>query len=226
MPGKHDNVSPNGGQWGPPPGPYPSAQPNEPTSPYSAPGQQYASPPPPKKRSIGRRILALLMALVTVIGVRIVLHAVLDHHSDPAPDTGLDYAIGTCLDVSKANIFVKPSDVHVEPCSSPTALAKVATKYKGAKNCPNDQYGTLDSHGSGLCLQDNLTVGNCYRRSLLSHMFTLANCTPGLSNDPTFKVALRRDGVNDPALCTDTQRAVNFPEPPLTYCLDALVLRL
>jgi hypothetical protein len=173
---------------------YHNTQPNELASPSSASSQQYPSPPsspppppPPKKRSISRRILASLVAFVLVIGVKIGVHAVMDRDSHPAPEAGMDYAIGTCLDLSKASSLVKPSDVHVEACSSPTALAKVATKYTGAKNCPNDQYGTLDSHGSGLCLQDNLTVGSCYRQTLLSHMFTLSACTPGFSHDPTFK---------------------------------------
>ena len=54
-------------------------------------------------------------------------------------------------------------------------------------------------------------------------MFAPTACKPGvLSSDPTFRVAVRRDGVNDPGLCAGEQQAVNFPEPPLTYCMDVL----
>lgn len=189
----------------------------------SAPAQQYL-PPAPKKRSPGRRILSVLVAIVLVVGVRVGVHTVMDRHDDHRSNSGLDYAIGTCLDLSKAGGLVKPSDVHAAPCSSPTALAKVAAKYNGTKNCPNGNYGTLDSAGSGLCLQDNLTVGSCYRQTLLSHMFALSGCTRGFSTDPTFRVALRRDGVDDPGLCNADQQAVDFPQPALTYCLDVLVL--
>lgn len=193
---------------------------------YAPPGSQYAPPPPapPKKRSVGKRIGAALGAVVLVIAAKVGLHAVMHRHADgPSSSSGFDYAVGTCLNLAKAGIMVKPSDVHVEPCSSPTALSKVAKKYKGAKNCPNDNYGTLEGGGSGLCLEDNLTVGSCYHQALISHMFAPAACKPGvLSSDPTFRVATRQDGVNDPGLCGGDQQAVNFPEPPLTYCMDVL----
>ena len=189
-----------------------------------APGQHQA-PSAPRKRSVGRRILATLGAVIVFIAAKVGLHMVMDDHHDRPSDKGFegfDYAIGTCLNLSKAGIMVKPGDVSVEPCSSATALAKVAQKYKGAKNCPNDNYGTLEGGGSGLCLQDNLTVGNCYHQTIVSHLFAPTACTPGII-DSTFKVALRRDGVNDPGLCTGDQQVVNFPEPALTYCLDVLV---
>lgn len=192
------------------------------------PGPQYAPPPPapvePKKGSVGKRIGAALGAVVLVIAAKFGLHAVTHHHADRALNSdGFDYAVSTCLNLAGASIAVKPTDVHVEPCSSPTALSKVAKKYKGAKNCPNDNYGTLEGGGNGLCLEDNLTIGSCYHQALISHMFATTACKPGvLSSDPMFRVAVRQDGVNDPALCGGDQQAVNFPEPPLTYCMDVL----
>lgn len=211
---------PPGDQWNAPPGG------------YLPPGPQYAAPPPPppapapapKKSSVGKRIGAALGAVVLVIAAKVGLNLVLHRHIDrPASSSGFDYPIGTCLNLAKAGIMVKPSDVQEEPCSSPSALSKVAKKYKGSKNCPNDNYGTLEGGGSGLCLEDNLTIGSCYHQALISHMFAPTACKPGvLSSDPTFRVAVRRDGVNDPGLCAGEQQAVNFPEPPLTYCMDVL----
>lgn len=86
-----------------------------------------------------------------------------------------------------------------------------------------DKYATLDSGGSGLCLQENLTTGSCYQQNMWSHMFTSSDCTPGFV-DPIFKVALRRDGVDNPGLCTGDQQTMDYPDPPLTYCLDVLLL--
>lgn len=210
-----DNFSPENNRAMPPGG-------------YLPPGPQYAPPPPPpappRKSPLGKRIGAALGAVVLVIAAKVGLHAVMHHHSERASSSnGFDYAIGTCLNLAKAGIMVKPSDVQVEPCSSPTALSKVAKKYKGAKNCPNDNYGTLEGGGSGLCLEDNLSIGSCYHQALISHMFASTACKPGaLSSDPTFRVAARHDGVDDPGSCESDQQAVNFPEPPLTYCMDVL----
>lgn len=222
MTSNDQNAAPGGYQ--PPPA---AGFPPPPPGGYAPPGPQYAPPPPPvapKKRSVGKRIGAALGAVVLVIAAKVGLHALTHRHADrPSSSNGFDYAIGTCLNLAKAGIMVKPSDVHVEPCSSPTALSKVAKKYKGAKNCPNDNYGTLEGGGSGLCLEDNLTIGSCYHQALISHMFASTACTPGaLSSDPTFRVAVRSDGVNDPGLCGGDQQVVNFPEPPLTYCMDVL----
>ncbi|MDT5139942.1 MAG: hypothetical protein QOD58_4204 [Mycobacterium sp.] len=237
MADKQDNNAPEG-SGGPPPGSYPpptppgygyptpspGGYPPPPTGGYAPPppGQQYAPPPAPKKRSVGKRIVAALVAIVLVIAVKVGLRAVLNHHEDQPVHNGFDYAVGTCLNLSKAGIAPKPTDVHVEPCSSPTALAKVAKRYQGKKNCPNEHYGTLEGGNNGFCLQDNLTVGSCYNQTLINHMFEPTGCTPGVIGQ-TFKVALRRDGVDDKALCNDDQQPVNFPEPPLTYCLDVLV---
>ncbi|MDP7704795.1 hypothetical protein [Mycobacterium sp. TY815] len=210
---------------------FPSGDPrNVPPGGYLPPGPQYAPPPPPpppapKKSSLGKRIGAALGAVVLVIAAKVGLHAVMHHRNADhrASSNGFDYPVGTCLNLVKAGIMVKPSDVREEPCSSPTALSKVAKQYKGSKNCPNDNYGTLEGGGSGLCLEDNLSVGSCYHQALISHMFAPTACKPGvLSSDPTFRVAVRRDGVNDPGLCAGEQQAVNFPEPPLTYCMDVL----
>lgn len=216
-------ASPPGGY--PPPAPPPGGYPPPPP-----PGAQYAPPPPPqvpKKGSTGKKILAVVVAIVLAIAVKVGVRAIFNHHSHSSSGTstsnGFDYAVGTCLNLSKTGIMVKPSDVHVEPCSSPTALAKVAKKYKGAKNCPNENYETLEGGGSGLCLENNLTVGSCYHQAMISHMFESMACKPGvLSSDPTYRVAIRKDGVDDPGLCSSDQQLVNFPEPPLTYCLDVL----
>lgn len=211
-----------------PPGGYPPPAPGQQ---YAAP--QYAPPPPmpqapaPKKGSVAKKVLAVLVVIVLAVAVKVGVRAVLNRNSDNHAshiNNGFDYPVGTCLNLSKAGIVVKPSDVKVEPCSSPTALSRVAKKYNGAKNCPNANYGTLEGGGSGLCLEDNLVVDSCYHQALISHMFAATACKPGvLSNDQTFRVALRRDGVDDPGLCTEEQQAVTFPEPPLTYCMDVLV---
>lgn len=204
----------------PPPGAYPPPVPGQPYPPVAPP----PIPPAPKKSGLGKKILAGIVAVVLVIAVKQGLRAVTHHSSDSrGGKDGFDYAVGTCLNLSKTGIMVKPSEVKVEPCSSPTALSKVAKKYKGKKNCPNENYGTLEGGGTGLCLEDNLVVGNCYHQAIVSHMFASTACTPGvLSSDPTFRVALRRDGVNDPGLCSEEQQVVNFPDPPLTYCMDVL----
>jgi hypothetical protein len=174
-----------------------------------------------KKRSVGKKILGVLVAIVLVIAVMIGVRAVMDRHEDGPSNNGFDYAIGTCLNLAKASVDVKPSDVQAEPCSSPTALAKVAKKYKGATNCPNDNYGTLQGGGSGLCLQPELTVGSCYHRTMFPHMFAQVTCLPG-ALDQTLKVTLRRDGADDAGLCSSGQLAANFPEPPLTYCMEVV----
>lgn len=217
---------PPGGYPPPPSGGYPPAPP---TGYPPAPGQQYAAPPPPppvpvKKGSVGKKIIAAVGAVVIAIAVKVGLGVVLHRsHDRPLSNNGFDYAVGTCLNLSKTGISVKPSDVKVEPCSSQTALSKVAKKYKGKKDCPNENYGTLEGGGTGLCLEDNLTVGSCYHQQIISHMFAATACKPSvLSSDPTFRVALRRDGVSDPGLCNEEQQVVNFPEPPLTYCMDVL----
>lgn len=215
---------PQGGYPPPPPAAYPPPPPGG--YPPPPPGMPYAAPPPPapKKKSVGKRIIGALVAVVLVIVVKVGLGVVLHrHHDGSSTRSDFDYAVGTCLNLTKTGISVKPSDVKVEPCSSPTALSKVAKKYKGKKNCPNDNYGTLEGGGSGLCLEDNLTVGSCYHQAIISHMFASTACKPGvLSNDPTFRVALRRDGVDDTSLCSEEQQPVNFPDPPLTYCMDVL----
>jgi hypothetical protein len=228
MAGNNDNMPP-AGYGDPPPGDYPPQGGYPPPGDYPPPGgYPPPPPPPPRKKSVGKRILGALVAVALVITVRVGLHAVFNHHSDHSSgnhssDSGFNYEVGTCLNLSKTGIMVKPSEVQVEPCSAPTALARVAKKYKGTKNCPSDHYGTLEGGGDGYCLEDNLTVGACYNQSLFSHMFEQTACTPGfLPNNPTLKVALRREGVNDPGLCRIEQQVIGFPEPPLTYCMDVI----
>ncbi|MCV6967513.1 hypothetical protein H7J50_27475 [Mycobacterium intermedium] len=211
-----------------PPGNYP-LPPQYTPPPQYAPPPKYAPPPAqapaPKKGSATKKILAALAVIVLAVAVKVGARLVLNqpsHHGSHS--NGFDYAIGTCLNLSKTGIVVTPNEVKVEPCSSPTALSKVAKKYTGTKNCPNANYGTLEGGGSGLCLEDNLTVDSCYTQDLVSHMFKATECKPSvLSSEPTFRVALRKDGVADPSLCSEEQQAVDFPEPPLTYCMDVLV---
>lgn len=200
-----------------------------PPPPQYTPPPQYAPPrpaPAPKKGSVGKKVLIAVVAIALVfaakVGGRVALNYMSGNHSSNG-NNGFDYAVGTCLNLSKTGIVVKPSDVRVEPCSSPTALSKVAKRYHGAKNCPNANYGTLEGGGSGLCLEDNLTVDSCYRQDLISHMFAATACTPGvMSTEPTFRVASRQDGVDEPGLCSEDQQALDFPEPPLTYCMVVL----
>lgn len=192
------------GAGGSPPVPYPPGPP----------------PAPPKKRSIGKRILTVLGALVLVIAAKLGLGAVRNHIASDVAD-GFDYDVGTCLEIKAAITLVSPGDVHAAPCSSPAALVKVAKKYNGARDCPNDNYGTLEGGGTGLCLQDNLVVGNCYQQRVITHFFESTACTPGVV-DPTVRVALRHDGVDDAGLCTGDLEPMTFPEPPLTYCLEVL----
>ncbi|GAB2993728.1 LppU/SCO3897 family protein [Mycobacterium bourgelatii] len=201
---------------------------NYPLPPQYTPPPQYAPPPPapaPKKSAVGKKVLAALAVIVLAVAVKVGARLVLNkpsHHGSHSH--GFDYAVGTCLNLSKTGIVVTPDEVKVEPCSSPTALSKVAKKYTGTKNCPNANYGTLEGGGSGLCLEDNLTVSSCYTQDLVSHMFKATECKPSvLSTEPTFRVALRQDGVDDPSLCSEEQQTVDFPEPPLTYCMDVLV---
>jgi hypothetical protein len=234
--GNQDNIPPEG-RGAPPTSSYPAPPPPG-GYPAWGPGAYAPAPPPPppespKKRSVGKKIVGALVAVVLVIvvialkvglraGITQAVHSI-DHHVDHPSNSGFDYAIGTCLNVSTSASYVKPSDVQVEPCSSPTALAKVAKKYNGTKNCPNDHYGTLQGVDSGFCLQDNLTVGDCYQQAIITHMFAQTACTPGLGAiDQTVKVALRRDGVDDPGLCNADQQPLDFPEPPLTYCLEVV----
>ena len=103
---------PPGDQWNAPPGG------------YLPPGPQYAAPPPPppapapapKKSSVGKRIGAALGAVVLVIAAKVGLNLVLHRHIDrPASSSGFDYPIGTCLNLAKAGIMVKPSDVRKNP---------------------------------------------------------------------------------------------------------------
>lgn len=213
---------PYGGAPYPPPGAYPYPPPGA----YPAPGQlppvPASVPPPPKKRSIGKRLLSMLGAVVALIAVKVGFGLARDQGVLPSTtDDGFNYAVGTCLEIKTTLSFVKPEDVHELPCSSPAALVKVGVKYKGSKQCPNDNYGTLGDDKRGLCLQDNLTVGNCYQPALITHFFQPHECTAGFT-EPTLRVALRKDGVSDPGLCVDGQQPLEFPEPPLTYCLETI----
>ncbi|WP_131823610.1 LppU/SCO3897 family protein [Mycobacterium talmoniae] len=179
-------------------------------------------PPAPKaKPSIGKRIGSAAMVLIGVIAAKAVVGGLFHHHGSSGGDEPLfDYAVGTCLKVD-TTIMVKPGDVHELPCSSPDARVIVAKKYTGQKNCPTEEYATLEGGGGGLCLQDDLAVGTCYQQGIVTHLFEPTGCTPGFT-EPTVRVALRRDGVDDPGLCGGDQQPLNYPEPPLTYCLEVI----
>lgn len=184
-----------------------------PPSPQPAPVPQ----PPSKAKSIGKRIGGAIGTLAVFIAAKAALG--LWHDSKPA----VDFAVGSCLAFDKT-FMPKDSDIHEVSCSADNARVKVTGKYQGAKNCPNDNYATLEFGEFGMCLQEQFTVGRCYG-GLGSGLANEVACRESfVSHD--FKVLSRHDADNAGLCSGDGESAVTYPEPPLTYCVQSMYAEL
>jgi hypothetical protein len=203
---------------GTPPQGMPQPGPGGPGGPVGPGGQPLPPPPPPyqpKKRGVFARIGIYIVGLV-VVGVGI--FAFNYFTSDAAQAKA-----GDCANVTGTT---SEPNFKTVACDSPEANYVIGKTLKTSESCPGkesyDEYIETQRRGPStkLCLMPKLEQGACYPDTKTNAMgYPKGTCKAG-----EIKVSKVVTGKADEAACPsgETSGALTFPEPPTTYCIEAV----
>ena len=128
--------------------------------------------------------------------------------------------IGQCTNIAAVKT---PNDLTAMDCSDPAAVDELASR-SGTNECPDGEqvssgkslYANMSNGSTAYCFILNLKQGQCYTVNTKSWVFAPSDC----SADRAVLVAKRVDGTADESLCGADAKAITYPKPPRTYCVQ------
>ena len=156
--------------------------------------------------------LATSVAFVLAAVVAFAAFLVLSRVIEPEPAAAPSFQVGECV------LLEGGSELAAAPCTAASAVYLVVLRDELCAASGTDYtVWTTDGDAAGhrLCLEPNLTVGECYSGEGLAMAVT--DCSDGAAS---FRVVDRADGAAT-ADCVAGATPRVYPEPaPVAYCLQ------